>query len=407
MRNHELNKVRKSIFTKILVAIIVVVSAIFVTLSIQNPVSADTGTYCRCANTYSNGRTVVEEGSETALFSDSNGCFCGGITRMIRIGLNIMTAGIAVLATVGIIWSGFLYLSARENEGQVATAKQRIKQVVIGIAAFGLFDVAMGLLLPGGAVSSIPSVVSSTSTRVKRDDLDVGHTPSKPEDPGTPPPSSSSPHQPEDPSDPSDPSDPDPGEDPSDPDPPSSDCSSYGVAKGTEYHTQYGSYKNVQWKGGTCPNCTINGSGCPMIAILNATIKVTNCKLTPKIFADHMKSYTNGFKDRKGLFLNNSEWSNTGGPILEHYAKHYKVNIKTISKGSVKTALQKGHAVIARGARGSNESNKVFSRNGHFVAFVGISGNTVHVKNPASSSFQNVSFETATQFATNYWEVWK
>jgi hypothetical protein len=144
-----------------------------------------------------------------------------------------------------------------------------------------------------------------------------------------------------------------------------------------------------------------------MIAILNATIKVTNCKLTPKMFADNMKSFTNNFTNRKGIFSSDGNWSNLGEPIMKHYASDYKVKFKRINKGSVKSALAAGHAVIARGARGSDDSNKVFSRNGHFVAFVGINGNTISVKNPASSSFGSVSFEKATAHATDYWEVSK
>lgn len=144
-----------------------------------------------------------------------------------------------------------------------------------------------------------------------------------------------------------------------------------------------------------------------MITILNATIKVTNCKLTPRMFADNMKNFTNNFTSRKGIFSNDGDWSNLGEPIMKHYANDYKVIFKRISKGSVKSALAAGHAVIARGARGSDDSNKVFSKNGHFVAFVSISGNTVSVKNPASSSFGSVSFESATKHATDYWEVSK
>lgn len=401
MSKHEQDNPRKSFFARIFVTLAFVLSTLFVTFAFQSPVMADTSTYCRCANTYSNGRTVVESGSETALLSDSNGCFCGGISSIIRIGLKIMTAGIAILGTIGVIVTGVLYLTARDNEGQIATAKRRLTQTVIGIVAFALFDVAISLFLPGGAISNTPYVVSSTSTRVKRDDLEIERPVSSSTSSSTPPgtsstPSTSSPST----SSPStsSPSTSSPGE------PSGNDCSDYGVGKGTTYHTQYSD--TTRWKGGNCPNCTIAKSGCPMVAILNAIIRVTNCKLTKKMFADHMKEYTNNFTNRRGLFSSDSDWSNYGGEIVKHYASAYKVHIKSISKGQVKSALQNGHAVVARGKR-TGDSNMVFSKGGHYVAFVGISGNTIHVKNPASSNFQNVSFETATQFATDYWEVWK
>ena len=144
-----------------------------------------------------------------------------------------------------------------------------------------------------------------------------------------------------------------------------------------------------------------------MIASLNAIIKVTNCQLTPKMFAEEMKNYTNNFTNRRGLFIENSSWSNMGEPIIDHYISHYNVHAKKISKSDVKLALSVGHAVIAGGARGDNETNKVFSANGHYVMFSEMNGNNVIIKNPASSAFSNVSFETATAFATKYWEVWK
>ena len=186
-------------------------------------------------------------------------------------------------------------------------------------------------------------------------------SPVAPADPSDPTPTDPTPTDPT-PSDPSDPT-------PTDPDPPSgTSCSDYGVGSGTTYHTQYND--STQWKGGSCPNCTIANSGCPMVAILNAIIRVTNCKLTKQMFAKHMKEYTNNFTSRKGLFNSDSSWSNKGGDIVNHYANYYKVNIKEISKSRVKAALEAGHAVVARG-QSSNDNNRVFSSGGHYVAFVG------------------------------------
>ena len=144
-----------------------------------------------------------------------------------------------------------------------------------------------------------------------------------------------------------------------------------------------------------------------MIASLNAIIRVTNCKLTPRMFADNMKSYTKNFTIRQGLFHDNDNWSNDGAAIIAHYMNDYKVNYKSIEKSGIKPALQAGHAVIALGARYSNDTPKVFSKNGHYVAFVGMSGDNIIIKNPASSEYSNVSFTTATTYGLSYWEVWK
>ena len=331
--------------------------------------------------------------------------FCGGTKGIAQTVTTVISAGIAVAGTIGVIWAGTLWLTARDNEAQVAKAKRRFLETVIGIVALTIFDVGLAMFLPGGAASGGPTVVSSTSKRSTDPCPQVATVENIPDTPTTP---SSDPSTLSTPSTPSDPSTPSNPSTPSTPSTPSGNtCKDYGVSSGTEYHTQFGSYADIQWKGGNCPNCKIRQSGCPMIAILNSIIKVTNCKLTPRMFADEMKSYTGNFSNRRGIFSSDSDWSNLGGNIINHYASVYKVNVKSIGKGSVKSAIAAGHAVIARGARGGDDSNKVFSKNGHFVAFVAINGNTVSVKNPASSSFSSVSFETATRYATDYWEVWK
>ena len=58
---------------------------------------------CECTNTYSDGTTKTEEGASTILFGDTNSCFCGGINSVVRTGVNVLTAGIGLLGTLGIV----------------------------------------------------------------------------------------------------------------------------------------------------------------------------------------------------------------------------------------------------------------------------------------------------------------
>lgn len=387
---------------KVLLVSLAIIGALFTTFASTAPVAAANGqTVCQCTNKYSDGTTKVEEGADAGVFGDKNGCFCGGTVSVLNTTVTIFTAGIVVMGTIGIIWSGVLYMSARDNEAQVSQAKGRILQTVIGIAVFALMDALIYLFMPGGAVNKVPTVVSSTSKRV--DWVQTAVTPAaKPNytgpgantTPGTGTPNPSKP-------------DPNAVGGNSTVNPSGNSCSSYGVPKGSTYFVQWGEYASVQWKGGDCPNCTIQKSGCPMLAILNAIIKVTGCQLNPQIMANHMRSYTSNFTNRRGLFNNNSYWGNLGSNIVNHYADAYHVNIKSISKDRVKSAIKEGHAVIASGARCETCTNKVFSKGGHFVMFSDYSGDTITVRNPASSDFTNVSFSTATAYASNYWEVWK
>ena len=78
-----------------------------------------------------------------------------GILDLIKLVVGILTAGVIVAGTVGIIWCGFLMLSARDNEAQVAQAKKRLVDIVIGVIVFGLAGAAITLLLPSGNTTGI------------------------------------------------------------------------------------------------------------------------------------------------------------------------------------------------------------------------------------------------------------
>lgn len=64
--------------------------------------------------------------------------------------LNIMTAGVAIAATGGLIYAAVLYTSAGPNQQQVAKSKEIIRNIVIGIVAFALMYSLLQWLIPGG-----------------------------------------------------------------------------------------------------------------------------------------------------------------------------------------------------------------------------------------------------------------
>lgn len=64
--------------------------------------------------------------------------------------LNIMTAGVGILAVAGIAWAAVLYSSAGDSAEQVKKAKSIITNVVIGLVAFGLLYTVSNYLIPGG-----------------------------------------------------------------------------------------------------------------------------------------------------------------------------------------------------------------------------------------------------------------
>lgn len=86
---------------------------------------------------------------DTALF----GQYCddgqgSGIWLILTIALTVMTFGVGIAGVLGIVISGIQYATAGDNEAQVAKAKQRILQIVIGLAIWATMYAFLGFLLP-------------------------------------------------------------------------------------------------------------------------------------------------------------------------------------------------------------------------------------------------------------------
>ena len=63
--------------------------------------------------------------------------------------LNIVLYGLGAAATIGVVIAGIQYLTARDNEAQVAAAKKRLVEVVIGLVAWAAMFTVLRLLIPG------------------------------------------------------------------------------------------------------------------------------------------------------------------------------------------------------------------------------------------------------------------
>lgn len=64
--------------------------------------------------------------------------------------IQIMTAGVGVLAVGGIVYGAVLYVSAADSAEQVKKARTIITNVVIGLIAYGLMYALLNYLIPGG-----------------------------------------------------------------------------------------------------------------------------------------------------------------------------------------------------------------------------------------------------------------
>lgn len=75
------------------------------------------------------------------------------IWKILLLVLNIMTAGVGILAVAGIVYGSILYTSAGDRADQTKKAIGVITNVVIGVIAYALMYLVLNFLIPGGIFS--------------------------------------------------------------------------------------------------------------------------------------------------------------------------------------------------------------------------------------------------------------
>lgn len=71
-----------------------------------------------------------------------------GIMDLLKLVVNVLLYGIGAAAVIGVVIAGILYLTARDNEAQVAKAKTRLIEVAIGLVAWALLFTLLQWLIP-------------------------------------------------------------------------------------------------------------------------------------------------------------------------------------------------------------------------------------------------------------------
>ena len=94
------------------------------------------------------------EGVKTNLFGD--GCISGedGIFMVLNVILQVLTWGVGIAGTLGIVITGIQYMTAKDNAAQMEKAKHRLIQIVIGLAVYAVMWAFLQWLLPGGVFGS-------------------------------------------------------------------------------------------------------------------------------------------------------------------------------------------------------------------------------------------------------------
>lgn len=81
----------------------------------------------------------------------------GGATTfadVLRIFVVVLSFGIGIAAVGGIAWSAIQYASAEDNQSNVSAARERIRNIVIGLVLFGLMMAIVNWLIPGGVIGT-------------------------------------------------------------------------------------------------------------------------------------------------------------------------------------------------------------------------------------------------------------
>ena len=89
-------------------------------------------------------------GVKTNLFGD--GCVSGtdGIFAVLNVILNVLTWGVGIAGTLGIVITGITYMTAKDDITQMTKAKNRLIQIIIGLAVYAVMWGFLQWLLPGG-----------------------------------------------------------------------------------------------------------------------------------------------------------------------------------------------------------------------------------------------------------------
>lgn len=114
---------------------------------------------CSCLNTsvWANNNSTTTTTTQSANNTNTEPCtsilpnaWCNNensITSIIKAVIAILSGGVGVLAVLGLVICGFIWMTARDNEAQVTMAKKRMLDIVIGLGIWALVAAGTTLVL--------------------------------------------------------------------------------------------------------------------------------------------------------------------------------------------------------------------------------------------------------------------
>ena len=93
---------------------------------------------------------------DTILFGEvCDDCNGGAVMAIVALFLRILTIGITVAGTIGVIWAGALIMTARDSVEQKSRGLKRLTEIVIGLACWALLAGIISFVLPGGDLNKM------------------------------------------------------------------------------------------------------------------------------------------------------------------------------------------------------------------------------------------------------------
>lgn len=77
-----------------------------------------------------------------------------GLWGILILAINILTAGVGVLAVAGFVYGGILYTTSGGSPEQVKKARTVFTNVIIGVIAFGGMYALLNFIIPGGVFNN-------------------------------------------------------------------------------------------------------------------------------------------------------------------------------------------------------------------------------------------------------------
>jgi len=109
--------------------------------------SADAGDQCG-TGTLKAGESCCGGVATSVISCESSGQ--GGIYDLLFWAINILTAGVGVLAVGGIVYASIMYASAGGDMEKTKKARGKIRDIIVGLIAYALMYSLINFLVPGG-----------------------------------------------------------------------------------------------------------------------------------------------------------------------------------------------------------------------------------------------------------------